>query len=114
VALARAIINRPKLLLLDEPLSALDRQLRQSMQIELKSLQHTLGITFLYVTHDQEEALVMSDRIGIMNRGKLEQLDTPGNIYHHRQTGLSPASSAIQTSLWAGRECRADRCDDRH
>jgi spermidine/putrescine transport system ATP-binding protein len=53
------------------------------MQIELKSLQHTLGITFLYVTHDQEEALVMSDRIGIMNRGKLEQLDTPGNIYHH-------------------------------
>jgi len=81
VALARAIVNRPRLLLLDEPLSALDRQLRQSMQIELKNLQHTLGITFLYVTHDQEEALVMSDRIAVMNRGKVQQIDTPIEIY---------------------------------
>ena len=83
VALARAIVNRPKLLLLDEPLSALDRQLRQSMQIELKNLQHTLGITFLYVTHDQEEALVMSDRIAVMDRGKFQQIDTPATVYHH-------------------------------
>ncbi len=82
VALARAIVNRPRLLLLDEPLSALDRQLRQSMQIELKTLQHTLGITFLYVTHDQEEALVMSDRIAVMSKGTIQQIDTPGAIYH--------------------------------
>ena len=82
VALARAIVNRPRLLLLDEPLSALDRQLRQSMQIELKTLQHTLGITFLYVTHDQEEALVMSDRIAVMSKGTIQQIDTPGTIYH--------------------------------
>ena len=83
VALARAIVNRPRLLLLDEPLSALDRQLRQSMQIELKTLQHTLGITFLYVTHDQEEALVMSDRIAVMSKGTIQQIDAPGAIYHH-------------------------------
>jgi spermidine/putrescine transport system ATP-binding protein len=82
VALARAVVNRPRLLLLDEPLSALDRQLRQSMQIELKNLQHTLGITFLYVTHDQEEALVMSDRIGVMNQGKIQQVDSPGAVYN--------------------------------
>jgi spermidine/putrescine transport system ATP-binding protein len=82
VALARAIINRPRLLLLDEPLSALDRQLRQSMQIELKNLQHTLGITFLYVTHDQEEALVMSDRIAVMNKGRIQHIDSPTGIYH--------------------------------
>ncbi|MDQ3558367.1 MAG: ATP-binding cassette domain-containing protein, partial [Pseudomonadota bacterium] len=82
VALARAIVNRPRLLLLDEPLSALDRQLRQSMQIELKNLQHTLGITFLYVTHDQEEALVMSDRIAVMNKGRIQQIDLPSAVYH--------------------------------
>lgn len=81
VALARALVNRPRILLLDEPLSALDRKLRQSMQIELKNLQHTVGITFLFVTHDQEEALSMSDRIAVMDHGHVLQLGTPGEIY---------------------------------
>ncbi|MFO1036281.1 MAG: ABC transporter ATP-binding protein [Geminicoccaceae bacterium] len=81
VALARALINRPRVLLLDESLSALDRKLRQSMQIELKNLQHTVGITFLFVTHDQEEALTMSDRIAVMSHGRILQLGTPGEIY---------------------------------
>lgn len=81
VALARALVNRPRLLLLDEPLSALDRNLRQAMQIELKNLQHEVGISFLVVTHDQEEALVMSDRIAVMNGGRIQQVGTPGDIY---------------------------------
>jgi len=81
VALARALINRPRVLLLDEPLSALDRKLRQSMQIELKKIQNTVGITFLFVTHDQEEALTMSDRIAVMDRGRILQLDTPSAVY---------------------------------
>ena len=81
VAIARALINRPKVLLLDEPLGALDLKLRKQMQVELKRLQKKLGITFLYVTHDQEEALTMSDRIAIMNGGILEQLATPEEIY---------------------------------
>ncbi|MBS7576767.1 MULTISPECIES: ABC transporter ATP-binding protein [unclassified Enterococcus] len=83
VAIARALINRPKVLLLDEPLSALDLKLRKQMQLELKRLQRKLNITFIYVTHDQEEALTMSDRIAIMNQGNLEQLDTPKAIYDH-------------------------------
>ncbi len=82
VALARAIINRPKLLLLDEPLSALDRNLRQSMQLELKSLQHDLGICFLFVTHDQEEALTMSDQVIVLNKGRIEQIGPPERHYH--------------------------------
>lgn len=86
VAIARAIICKPDLLLLDEPLGALDLQLRRSMQIELKRLQQLLGITFVYITHDQEEALNMSDRIGIMNGGLLEQLGTPDEIYEHPTT----------------------------
>ena len=86
VALARAIINRPQLLLLDEPLSALDRNLRQSMQIELKSLQHDLGICFLFVTHDQEEALTMSDRVVVLNHGRIEQAGTPETLYHRPAT----------------------------
>ncbi len=81
VALARALVNRPRVLLLDEPLSALDRKLRQSMQIELKKIQNTVGITFLFVTHDQEEALTMSDRIAVMDRGRILQLDTPSTVY---------------------------------
>ena len=81
VALARALVNRPRVLLLDESLSALDRKLRQSMQIELKNLQHTVGITFLFVTHDQEEALTMSDRIAVMDGGRILQLGTPGEVY---------------------------------
>lgn len=81
VAIARALINRPKVLLLDEPLGALDLKLRKEMQLELKNLQRKLGITFIYVTHDQEEALTMSDRIAILNQGYLDQLDTPEGIY---------------------------------
>lgn len=86
VAIARAIINRPKVLLLDEPLGALDLKLRKQMQIELKRLQKKLGITFVYVTHDQEEALTMSDRIAIINQGRIEQLATPREIYEHPKT----------------------------
>jgi spermidine/putrescine transport system ATP-binding protein len=85
VALARAIVNRPKLLLLDEPLSALDLKLRQEMQYEIKDLQNQLGITFIFVTHDQEEALTMSDQIIVMNEGKILQIGTPEDIYNEPQ-----------------------------
>jgi spermidine/putrescine transport system ATP-binding protein len=81
VALARALVNRPEVLLLDEPLGALDLKLRKEMQLELKTLQREVGITFIYVTHDQEEALTMSDRIGVMNKGKLLQVGNSGDIY---------------------------------
>ncbi len=81
VALARALINHPKVLLLDEPLGALDLKLRQQMQVELKSIQRRVGITFIFVTHDQEEALTMSDRIAVFNEGKIEQLGTPADVY---------------------------------
>lgn len=81
VALARAIVARPKVLLLDEPLSALDKNLREAMQLELKTLQNELGITFIFVTHDQQEALSMSDRIAVLNDGRVQQLDTPLMIY---------------------------------
>ena len=83
VAIARALVNKPKVLLLDEPLGALDLKLRKQMQIELKRLQKKLGITFIYVTHDQEEALTMSDRIAVMRDGRIEQLATPMEIYEH-------------------------------
>lgn len=86
VAMARAIVCRPKVLLLDEPLSALDAQLRHQMQVELKRIQSQLGITFVFVTHDQEEALAMSDRILVMNRGTVEQIGTPFEIYHQPAT----------------------------
>jgi putative spermidine/putrescine transport system ATP-binding protein len=81
VALARALINHPKVLLLDEPLGALDLKLRQQMQVELKSIQKRVGITFIFVTHDQEEALTMSDRIAVFNEGKIEQVGTPADVY---------------------------------
>ena len=81
VALARAIVKRPRLLLLDEPLSALDRKVRAEMQLELKRLQHEVGITFVVVTHDQEEAMSMADRIAVMNEGRVEQIDTPVDLY---------------------------------
>jgi putative spermidine/putrescine transport system ATP-binding protein len=81
VALARALINHPKVLLLDEPLGALDLKLRQQMQVELKSIQKRVGITFIFVTHDQEEALTMSDRIAVFNEGKIEQVGTPAEVY---------------------------------
>src|SRR5512142_3236668 len=86
VALARALINHPKVLLLDEPLGALDLKLRQQMQVELKNIQQQVGITFVFVTHDQEEALTMSDRIGVFNEGQVEQVGTPAEVYEHPST----------------------------
>ena len=89
VALARALINRPRVLLLDEPLGALDLKLREQMQLELKSLQRMVGITFVYVTHDQQEALSMSDRLAVLSAGRIEQIDTPREIYER------PASAFV-------------------
>jgi putative spermidine/putrescine transport system ATP-binding protein len=83
IALARAIVNRPRVLLLDEPLGALDLKLRQEMQIELKRIQQDVGITFVYVTHDQEEALTMSDRVAVFSAGRVEQVGTPADVYEH-------------------------------
>ena len=83
VALARSIVNRPRVLLLDEPLGALDLKLREQMQVELKQIQHEVAITFVYVTHDQEEALTMSDRIAVFNEGRIEQIGTPHETYEH-------------------------------
>ena len=86
VAIARALVNNPEVLLLDEPLGALDLQLRRAMQQELKRLQKKLGITFIYITHDQEEAINMSDTIAVMNHGRFEQIGTPDEIYNHPKT----------------------------
>lgn len=86
VALARALVNRPRILLLDEPLGALDMKLREQMQVELKVLHRKLGITFVYVTHDQGEALSMSDRIAVFNKGKIEQIASPRELYHKPRT----------------------------
>ncbi len=88
VALARALVNRPKVLLLDEPLGALDLKLRQAMQIELKEIQQSVGLTFIYVTHDQEEALTMSDRLAVFNHGRIEQVGTPAEVYERPATGF--------------------------
>jgi putative spermidine/putrescine transport system ATP-binding protein len=86
VALARALINHPRVLLLDEPLGALDLKLRQQMQVELKNIQQQVGITFVFVTHDQEEALTMSDRIAVFSQGKIEQIGSPADVYEHPST----------------------------
>ena len=88
VALARALIMRPRVLLLDEPLGALDLKLRQAMQIELKEIQQAVGLTFVYVTHDQEEALTMSDRLAVFNRGRVEQVGTPADVYERPDNGF--------------------------
>jgi putative spermidine/putrescine transport system ATP-binding protein len=88
VALARALVNRPRVLLLDEPLGALDLKLREEMQIELKSIQQQVGITFIYVTHDQEEALTMSDRLAVFNRGRVEQVGAPADVYERPATAF--------------------------
>ena len=88
VALARALVNYPSALLLDEPLGALDLKLRQAMQLELKRIQREVGITFIFVTHDQEEALTMSDRIAVMSEGRVEQIGTPEEIYHEPDDGV--------------------------
>jgi spermidine/putrescine transport system ATP-binding protein len=95
VALARAVVARPKVLLLDEPLSALDRNLREAMQLELKTLQHELGITFVFVTHDQQEALTMSDRVAVLSNGRIQQLDAPRRVYDH------PASTFVASFIGA-------------
>jgi putative spermidine/putrescine transport system ATP-binding protein len=103
VALARALINRPRVLLLDEPLGALDLKLREQMQVELKALQRQVGITFVYVTHDQGEALSMSDRLAVLNHGLLEQIGTPSEIYEHPATafvaGFVGVSNVVETDL---------------
>jgi spermidine/putrescine transport system ATP-binding protein len=108
VALARALINRPAVLLLDEPLGALDLKLRKQMQVELKRIQQEVGITFIYVTHDQEEAMTMSDRIAVMNRGHYEQLGPPQELYERPQTRFV-AGFLGASNLLAGRaDGRAD------
>jgi spermidine/putrescine transport system ATP-binding protein len=107
VALARALVNRPKVLLLDEPLGALDLQLRQEMQTELKALQRELGITFVFVTHDQEEALAMSDRIAVMDAGRVLQIGTPHEIYE-RPNDRFVASFIGRTNLLEGKVARPD------
>lgn len=109
VALARALVNYPSALLLDEPLGALDLKLRHAMQFELKRIQREVGITFIYVTHDQEEALTMSDRIAVMNGGNVEQIGTPADIYDRPAT-VFVAGFIGQANLWAGRQTgRANR-----
>jgi len=114
VALARAIIVKPKVLLLDEPLGALDLKLREQMQIELKELQRELAITFIFVTHDQEEALTLSDRIAVFNQGKIEQIGTPRELYENPKTtfvagfvGTTNILEPSQTKSLFGKEIRA-------
>ena len=107
VALARALVNYPSALLLDEPLGALDLKLRQIMQFELKRIQREVGITFIYVTHDQEEALTMSDRIAVMNAGNVEQIGSPTEIYDSPST-VFVAGFIGQANLWPGRQNRMD------
>jgi putative spermidine/putrescine transport system ATP-binding protein len=111
VALARALVNRPKVLLLDEPLGALDLKLREEMQVELKAIQHEVGITFVFVTHDQHEALSMSDRVAVFNRGRIEQVGTPREIYEHPATAFV-AGFVGTTNLLSGEVARAVLGDD--
>jgi len=110
VALARALVNRPKLLLLDEPLSALDANLRRQMQIELKSLQREVGIAFVFVTHDQEEAMVMSDRIALLRSGELEQVATPREIYNRPATAYVAQFIGLTNLLKAEVQGGSARC----
>jgi ABC-type Fe3+/spermidine/putrescine transport system ATPase subunit len=112
VALARALVNRPRLLLLDEPLSALDANLRRRMQVELKALQREVGISFIFVTHDQEEAMVMSDRIALLRSGELEQVATPREIYARPATAYA-AQFIGHTNLLSGEvKSRVVRCGE--
>jgi spermidine/putrescine transport system ATP-binding protein len=99
VALARALVNKPQVLLLDEPLGALDLKLRKQMQLELKSLQHELGVTFVHVTHDQEEAMTMADQIAVMNRGRIEQLGPPSELYEWPATAFVAGFLGISNLL---------------
>jgi spermidine/putrescine transport system ATP-binding protein len=107
VALARALVNLPKVLLLDEPLGALDLKLRKELQVELKKIQRDVGITFVYVTHDQEEALTMSDRIAVMNRGRIEQVDAPEAVYERPATAFVAGFIGV-SNLMPGQVVRAD------
>ena len=106
VALARALVNRPKVLLLDEPLGALDLKLREQMQVELKAIQRDVGITFVFVTHDQEEALTMSDRIVVFNQGRIEQVGTPADVYERPATDFV-AGFVGTSNLLRGEAARA-------
>ncbi|HLE78802.1 MAG TPA: ABC transporter ATP-binding protein [Candidatus Limnocylindrales bacterium] len=106
VALARALVNRPRVLLLDEPLGALDLKLREEMQIELKAIQQGVGITFIYVTHDQQEALTMSDRVAVFNRGRIEQVGTPADVYERPATEFV-AGFVGTSNLLTGETARA-------
>jgi putative spermidine/putrescine transport system ATP-binding protein len=106
VALARALVNRPRVLLLDEPLGALDLKLREEMQIELKEIQQQVGITFIYVTHDQEEALTMSNRLAVFNLGRIEQIGTPADVYEHPATTFV-AGFVGTSNLLTGETARA-------
>ncbi|MGB7588817.1 MAG: ABC transporter ATP-binding protein [Solirubrobacterales bacterium] len=113
VALARALVNLPKVLLLDEPLGALDLKLRKGLQVELKRIQRDVGITFVYVTHDQEEALTMSDRIAVMNRGRVEQVGVPEDVYERPATtfvaGFIGVSNLMPATVSGPHEVRLDR-----
>jgi spermidine/putrescine transport system ATP-binding protein len=113
VALARALVNLPKVLLLDEPLGALDLKLRKELQVELKRIQRDVGITFVYVTHDQEEALTMSDRIAVMNRGRVEQVAAPEEVYDRPATtfvaGFIGVSNLMPATVTAGHEVKLDQ-----
>jgi putative spermidine/putrescine transport system ATP-binding protein len=106
VALARALVNRPKVLLLDESLGALDLKLRQQMQLELKSIQERVGLTFIYVTHDQEEALTMSDRLAVMNKGRIEQVGSPAEVYEQPATSFVAGFVGV-SNLLSGEAARA-------
>jgi spermidine/putrescine transport system ATP-binding protein len=108
IALARALVNKPAVLLLDEPLGALDLKLRKQMQVELKRIQQEVGITFIYVTHDQEEAMTMSDRIAVMNRGHYEQLGDPEALYERPETRFVAGFLGVSNLLAATRESEAD------
>jgi putative spermidine/putrescine transport system ATP-binding protein len=111
VALARALVNEPRVLLLDEPLGALDLKLRQQMQIELKSIQQRVGLTFIYVTHDQEEALTMSDRMAVMNEGRIEQVGTPADVYEQPSSRFVAGFVGVSNIL-AGEAARRVTGDD--
>ena len=109
VAIARCLVLEPAVLLLDEPLGALDLKLREQMKVELKKLQAKVGTTFVYITHDQSEALVMSDQVAVMNQGVFEQIDTPQNLYNHPETPFV-AQFVGDNNAWSG---RIRKCDDK-
>jgi putative spermidine/putrescine transport system ATP-binding protein len=114
IALARALVNHPKVLLLDEPLGALDLKLREEMQVELKSIQHDVGITFVFVTHDQGEALSMSNRLAVFNNGRVEQVGTPRQIYEHPATAFVAGFVGTSNMLSAARSKQLLGVDQPH